>query len=366
MRQLTIPILALIIVCVSLLTLYSAVSLKEDSLYGSIFMRQLLWVGLGWVCFFIFAKVHYRGLLSFIYPFYAVVIITLLVVLAAGAVRLGAQRWIKIWWFNFQPSEFAKIALILVLSHYFSRKKLEDITLDTRRMSFYKGLIIPFMLIAVPFALIFKQPDLGTALIILFIFFGMAYFSGVRVVYIISVIAGGVFMLPLFWHFLRDYQRDRLLVFLDPNFDPLGAGYTIIQSKIAIGSGRFFGKGWLSGTQGQLNFLPESHTDFVFGIYSEETGFLGCMILILLYYLIIRKAFEISNRCGDNFGKLLSAGIGLMLGIQVYINISMTLGISPVVGVPLPLMSYGGSSVLLSFISLGILWNIDKNAGAFS
>ena len=159
---------------------------------------------------------------------------------------------------------------------------------------------------------------------------------------------------------LKDYQKDRLMVFLNPNSDPLGAGYTIIQSKIAIGSGRLMGKGWLGGTQGQLNFLPESHTDFIFGIFSEETGFLGSLFLLGLYYTIIRSSFRIAGGSDDNFARFFAFGIGLMLAMQVYINISMTLGITPVVGLPLPLMSYGGSSMLVSFASLGILQNIGK------
>lgn len=357
-RNYIIPISAFVIVCLSLFTLYSAVYPKNTFDGNSVFLRQLIWVILGWLAFLFFSRIPYRSLLNFIYPFYLLATFSLILVLAIGAMRLGAQRWIKIWWFNFQPSEFAKIAIILVLSRYFSRKGLDEIRLNVGNLSFCRGIVFPFLIIALPFGLILKQPDLGTALLLLFIFLGMAYFSGVKLRYIISVLCLGLALSPVFWHFLRDYQKDRILVFLNPNSDPLGAGYTVIQSKIAIGSGRFLGKGWLSGTQGQLNFLPESHTDFIFGIFSEETGFLGCLFLLALYYFIVRSAFSISERSGDNFGKLFSFGIGLMLSIQVYINISMTLGISPVVGVPLPLMSYGGSSMLVNFVCLGILQNI--------
>ncbi len=353
---------ALLIVCVSLLTLYSAVYPKNLFDSSSIFFRQMIWVVVGWLSFYIFSHIYYRKLLSFIYPFYFVVIATLVLVLIVGGMRLGAQRWIKIWWFNFQPSEFAKIALILVLSHYFSRKGIDHIRLNVGSLSFLKGIILPFLIILIPFGLIVKQPDLGTAVLLMFIFLGMAYFSGVKLRYITLVLAAGVLLSPVFWHFLRDYQKDRILVFLNPNSDPLGAGYTIIQSKIAIGSGRLLGKGWLSGTQGQLNFLPEAHTDFIFGIYSEETGFVGALFLLGLYFLLIYEAFRITDKTNDNFGKLFSFGIGLMVAIQVYINISMTLGISPVVGVPLPLMSYGGSNMMVNFVCLGILRNIDKRA----
>jgi rod shape determining protein RodA len=171
--------------------------------------------------------------------------------------------------------------------------------------------------------------------------------------------------MPLLWYVLRDYQKDRLMVFLNPNIDPLGAGYTLIQSKIAIGSGGLFGKGWLSGTQGQLRFLPESHTDFIFASFAEEWGFLGSVILIFLYYFLIREALTIAQRSGDHFAKLLALGIALMLGLQVFVNISMTMGLMPIVGLPLPLMSYGGSSVVVTFIALGILVNIDKRRAVF-
>lgn len=361
MRIRLIPVCALLIVCLSLLTLYSAVYTKGPLNVNSIFSRQLLWIVFGWLAFFIFGNIHYRKLFNFIYPFYIIVIFFLMLVLVIGGVRLGAQRWIKIWWFNLQPSEFAKLAIVLVLSNYFSHKGLTDIKLNAASLSFFRGMVAPFLIIAVPFLLILKQPDLGTALLLVLIFLFMVYFSAVKARYIFLVLTVAVALSPIFWNFLKDYQKDRLLVFLNPNSDPLGAGYTIIQSKIAIGSGRLLGKGWLSGTQGQLNFLPESHTDFIFGVFSEETGFLGCFFMLALYYLLVIQAFDICNKTDDNFGKFFSFGVGIMLAVQIYINISMTLGLSPVVGLPLPLMSYGGSSMLVTFISLGILQNINKN-----
>ncbi len=359
MRSNLIVILVLIITALSLFTLYSATH-NMPAREGSVFGRQLIWIICGWLIFFIFSRIYYRRLIGFIYPFYGLLIFFLILVLIIGGARMGAQRWIKLWWFNFQPSEFAKLAIILILSFYYSSKGLYDIALNTRRLSFLKGLVFPFLIILVPFGLILKQPDLGTGLMLSFIFLGMVYYSGVKVRYIVLVLFLGAFMTPWLWNFLKDYQKDRILVFLNPSHDPLGAGYTIIQSKIAIGSGKFFGRGWLSGTQGQLNFLPESHTDFIFCIFAEETGFLGCILLLSLYYFIVRQALKISENADDNFGKLLSFGIALMFSMQVYINISMTLGISPVVGLPLPLMSYGGSSILVTFASLGILKSIER------
>ena len=360
MSKYTIPIAAFLIVCLSLATLYSDIYPRNVFGESSVFLRQLIWIVMGGAAFFAFSRIYYRRLLNFIYPFYSLAVFLLAWVLAFGGARLGAQRWIKVWWFNLQPSEFVKLAIILVLSHYFSRKGLGEIRLDIRRLSFFRGMLLPFLIIALPFGLILKQPDLGTGLLLMLIFLSMVYFSGVKPRYIISILALGAIISPAFWHFLKDYQRDRLLVFLNPDFDPLGAGYTIIQSRIAVGSGRLFGKGWLSGTQGQLNFLPESHTDFIFGIFSEETGFLGFLFLLGLYLSIIYSCFKISEKSDDNFGKMFSLGVGTMLAFQMYINISMAIGLSPVVGLPLPLMSYGGSSLLVTFISLGIVQNINR------
>jgi rod shape determining protein RodA len=187
----------------------------------------------------------------------------------------------------------------------------------------------------------------------------------VRLKYFFILLATLTLPLPFFWHFLHDYQKQRLMVFLNPNIDPLGAGYTVIQSRIAIGSGGFFGRGWLHGSQSQLYFLPESHTDFIFATFSEQWGFLGSSILILLYFLIVRQGLKIAQRTQDTFGSLLAYGLTFLLGLQVFINISMNMGIAPVVGLPLPLMSYGGSSVLVTFIALGILVNIDRTRNVF-
>jgi rod shape determining protein RodA len=228
-----------------------------------------------------------------------------------------------------------------------------------------RAFILPFIFIAIPMGLIIEQPDLGSGAMVMIIFLAMLYLSGVRLRYILLFLLIGMLCFPVLWQILRDYQKDRLLVFLNPNIDPLGAGYTIIQSKIAIGSGGFLGKGWLCGTQSQLHFLPESHTDFIFATFAEEWGFLGSSVLLFLYYLLIRQGFAIAKRSGDNFGRLLAAGISFMLAIQIFINIAMNLGFAPVVGIPLPLMSYGGSSLFVTFLSLGILVNINKTRAVF-
>jgi rod shape determining protein RodA len=200
---------------------------------------------------------------------------------------------------------------------------------------------------------------------VLFIFMAMVYLAGVRLKYLIIFGVLAILATPLLWQILRDYQKERLSVFLNPNIDPLGAGYTIIQAKIAIGSGGFFGKGWLAGTQSQLHFLPESHTDFIFSTFVEEWGLFGGGLVLFLYYLLVRQGLCIAMRTGDHFGRLLAFGISLMLGIQICVNIAMNMGLAPVVGLPLPLMSYGGSSVVVTFIALGILVNIDKKRAVF-
>jgi rod shape determining protein RodA len=282
-----------------------------------------------------------------------------------GSARLGAQRWLKFGWFNFQPSELAKIVMTIFFARYFSRKNADDVSLLSGKFGIFRGLAVPFFFAAIPMGLIVEQPDLGTGMLLLFLFVSMLYLTNVKLRYIIILIVLIIIPLPFMWHFLRDYQKDRLMVFLNPNIDPLGAGYTVIQSKIAIGSGGFFGKGWLLGTQSQLRFLPESHTDFIFATFSEEWGLLGSFGLLFLYYLLIRQGFLIAQRTQDNFGRLMAFGISLMLAIQVIINVAMNIGFAPIVGIPLPLMSYGGSSVFVTFIALGILVNIDKRRAVF-
>lgn len=358
-------IIAVLISLIGISCIYSSTFAKEGRFWQVIYQRQILWVILGLLCFYLISNLNYRRIWDWTYPLYFLALLFLFFVFVLGVVRSGAQRWLKIAWFNFQPSEFAKLILIIFLSRYFSRKSADDINLPSARFGIFKGLVLPFIFIAIPMGLIIEQPDLGSGVIIVISFFSILYLTNVRFRYIFIFLMLMVLPLPFLWHFLRDYQKERLLVFINPNIDPLGAGYTIIQSKIAIGSGGFFGKGWLSGTQSQLRFLPESHTDFIFATFSEQWGFVGGIILIVLYYLIIRQGIIIAQRTQDAFGRLLAFGISLMLAIQVFVNIAMNLGLAPVVGLPLPLLSYGGSSVLVTFIALGILVNIDKTRSVF-
>ncbi len=367
MRRASILILviAVLIAVIGILSIYSSNYQKEGELWESIYKRQILWVLIGLLLFFLFSNFNYRRLWDVTYFLYAFALGSLFLVFILGIVRLGAQRWIKFAWFNFQPSEIAKLIMVIFLARYFSSKSADDISLAAGRLGIWRGLILPLIFAAIPIGLIIEQPDLGSGAMIFFIFIVMMYLGGIRLKLIIPFLLLGILSLPVLWHLLRGYQRERLLVFLNPNIDPLGAGYTVIQSKIAIGSGGFLGKGWLSGTQSQLHFLPESHTDFIFATFAEEWGLMGGLTLLILYYLLIRQAFFIAQRTSDYFGKLLAYGISLMLGMQVFVNIAMNLGFAPVVGLPLPLMSYGGSSVLVTFIALGILVNINKTRTVF-
>ena len=358
-------IIALCIATLGILSIYSSTSQKEGDFWQLTYKRQVFWVMIGVALFLLVSNFNYRRFWDATYLLYALTLALLLLVFILGAVRLGAQRWLKVAWFNFQPSEAAKLAVVVFLARYFSTKPAGALSLSVGSMGFVRGVLIPLAFVLVPVGLIIEQPDLGSGIIIFLILLIMLYVSGVRMAYILGFVLAGLSMLPVFWHMLRGYQKDRLLVFLNPNIDPLGAGYTIIQSKIAIGSGGIFGKGWMSGTQSQLRFLPESHTDFIFATFVEEWGFFGSAVLFFLYYLLIRQGLSIASRTSDSFGRLLALGICCMFAIQISINVAMNLGFAPVVGVPLYLMSYGGSSIAVTFASLGILANIDKQRSVF-
>jgi len=358
-------IAAILIAVIGIMSIYSSASRKEGELWETLCQRQMIWVALGLLAFWFFFKFNYRWLWDWTYFIYGVVVFLLSLVFILGIVRLGAQRWLNLVWFNFQPSEIAKLITIMFLAKYFSMKSVDDVALKASKFGLWRALILPFIFVAIPVFLIIEQPDLGSGAIVFMIFFIMLYLSNVKLRFIIIFLALLGLAIPVGWNFLRDYQKDRIMVFLNPNIDPLGAGYTVIQSKIAIGSGGFFGKGWLSGTQSQLKFLPESHTDFIFATFSEEWGFLGAVILIGLYFFIIQQGIRIAERTSDHYGKLLALGITLMLGMQTCVNISMNMGLAPVVGLPLPLMSYGGSSVIVTFIALGILANVSKTRAVF-
>lgn len=356
----TILFITIVILFFSLLTLYSSCHVKGEFLRRDIFFKQVVWIFVGLLVMWVFSGIDYRKFWDFAWALYILTVISLLLVLIFGRSVLGAQRWLELGGFNFQPSEFGKLVLIVVLSRYFSKKSFEELAIVKKQSSILKGFIIPLVITGVPAFLILAQPDLGTTIIYLFIFMILVFFVGVRLRYILVSLSLFLLISPFIWLSLRDYQKDRLLVFLNPNRDPLGAGYTIIQSKIAVGSGRLFGKGWFSGTQNQLNFLPERHTDFIYSTIGEEWGFLGSIILIILFYILIRRILRLTGLVHDPFAKNLCLCIAVLIFIQFFVNIAMTIGFMPVVGLPLPFISYGGSSLISFLLLTGIVLNISK------
>ncbi len=354
-------VITVAILFISILALFSSCHQKGEFVRRAIFFKQIAWAFLGLLFTFIFCKIDYRKLWDFVWPLYGFVIFTLILVLFFGRTRFGAQRWLDLGGFNFQPSEIGKFAVILALSRYFSQKSIEDLKIFRNRYSPLRGFVIPLSITFVISFLVAIQPDLGTALIYLFLFLFLAFFVKVKFKYILSFLGLILLSSPFFWFFLRGYQKDRLLVFLNPNRDPLGAGYTIIQSKIAVGSGRILGKGWLSGTQNQLNFLTERHTDFIFSTIGEEWGFFGSIVLIVLFYFLINRILKLSMKVYDPFAKNLCLCIASLIFIQFFINIAMTIGFMPVVGLPLPFISYGGSSLVSFLLLIGIVLNISKS-----
>jgi rod shape determining protein RodA len=353
----TLLVITFIICAGGLFILYSATQVKNLPFVESYVFRQMSWIAIATMALLLIVNISYQKFIDISYVLYAINVILLALVLILGSERLGAQRWFAIGDFAFQPSEFIKISFILVLASILGSKRVN--------LEYARGLALPLVSLAVPFVLVLIQPDLGTALLLLPIFFAMMYVGGARVKHLVILALSGLAVMPLFWHLLRDYQKQRLLVFLNPNVDPLGAGYTIIQSKIAVGSGGLIGKGWLSGTQNQLNFLPERHTDFIFSVIGEEWGLFGALILILLFFMIIRRSLDIASSTNDMYGKLVAVGIITLLTLQVVINIAMTIGFMPVVGIPLPLVSYGGSSMLTSFIAIALLLNVGMRRSRF-
>ncbi len=292
-----------------------------------------------------------RLLLRYAYIFYAVVFVLLVLVEIKGAIGGGAQRWIDLGIFQLQPSELMKPAIVLALARYFHGVSTEEIGRPSL-------LVVPILTTLVPTALIIKQPDLGTALLIMASAGGLLFMAGVRLWKFALVILAGGGALPLVWPFLHDYQKDRIRIFLDPERDPLGAGYHILQSQIALGSGGLFGKGFMAGTQSHLNFLPERQTDFIFTMLAEEFGMMGGMILLGLYVILLIYGYAIAFRCRHQFGRLVAIGLTTGFFVYFFINIAMVMGLAPVVGVTLPFISYGGTSLVTLMLCVGLLMNI--------
>ena len=310
--------------------------------------RHAVRFGAGVLLMLAVAIVDIRLWLRWAYLGYFVALVLLMAVEFSGSVGMGAQRWVNLGVIQLQPSEIMKIALVVALARYFHG-------VSTDNMGSIKVLLPPLMMTVLPVALVINQPDLGTALVLLMVSGGMFWLAGIRLWHMALVTSVTIFSVPIGWQFLHDYQRQRILTFLNPETDPLGAGYHILQSKIALGSGGLTGKGFLAGTQSHLDFVPEMQTDFIFAMLAEEFGLLGGLTLLALYALLITYGVTIALRSRNQFGRLMAMGIITTFFVYVFINIAMVMGLIPVVGIPLPLISYGGTSMLTVLIGFGLI-----------
>ena len=341
--------LVVIICATGILNLYSAGYNRGEG--TPLYVKQLYWLAVGLVVLFVTLLYDYRHLEKLSYPIYILSILLLLAVMFGGKMVSGSRRWLPLGPFAFQPAELAKIAIILALATYFNRRgRMEPMR--------FTDLIVPGVLVLLPVALIIKQPDLGSGIVIVLVAASLILFVGVRWRTLLGCALTMVMLSPVVWSFLKDYQRQRVLTFLDPAKDPLGAGYHILQSMIAVGSGQFWGKGFLQGTQSQLYFLPEQHTDFVFSVFAEEWGFVGSTVLLLLFTALALWGLSVARDCKERFGHLLALGVTALIFWQIFINLCMVTGFLPVVGIPLPLFSYGGSSLITTLLGVGFLLNI--------
>jgi rod shape determining protein RodA len=336
----------LVILCMGFLNIYSA-----SNAAGSPFhWKQLVWYMLGTLTAIFMLSFDYRQLSKWAPFLYVILCILLLAVLIVGKSAGGAQRWLPLGFMNLQPSEPAKLIMIIVLSSWFS--------LNYKSTYRLVDLWQPILLALIPAMMIYKQPDLGTSLFLIILLASIIYIANLEWKSYLIIMGSGMLAIPLAWKFMHDYQKKRILTFLNPASDPQGSGYHVIQSKIAIGSGQMFGKGFMHGSQAHLKFLPEVHTDFAFSIWCEEWGFAGAVILLLAFCLLLYRGLRIAANCKESFGTYLAFGITAMIFCQAAINICMVTGLMPVVGIPLPFISYGGSSIITSMAGAGIILNI--------
>ncbi len=348
--------LILLIFClnvIGLFNLYSATHGPHSRDVEPLFVQQIVWLLGGWTFFFILTFLDYIWVNKIIWIVYLLNVGALIYTDLLGKVVLGGQRWIDLHFFRYQPSETMKLCLILLLAR---------ILVNRNPMGFGMGireLLFPAVLILIPFALTVKQPDLGTAMMLIFIGGTMLFFSKIKKSILIFIAALTLVAVPLAWKYgLKEYQRNRVFTFLSPDQDPQGTGYNSIQSKIAVGSGKFFGKGFRMGTQSQLEFLPERHTDFIFSVLSEEWGFVGSIIVLMTFAFLFKVCFEISLQARDKYGALIVIGVTGYIFWHMFVNIGMVIGLLPIVGVPLPLLSYGGSGMLTTMAGLGLVSSI--------
>lgn len=340
-------LITLVLMAFGLLTVYSATSDASNRAFG-----QMLNMSIGLLVMWSVAQLPPQKLMRFAIPLYVVGVVLLVLVFLVGIKVNGARRWLPLGVTRIQPSEILKIAMPLMLAWYFHKY---EAALKLRHY------VVAGLLLLVPFALIAKQPDLGTAILVGAAGFYVIFFAGLPWKVILGILVAAGSAAPFLWTMLHDYQRRRIMTLIDPSSDPLGSGYHIIQSTIAIGSGGSFGKGWLQGTQTHLEFIPERHTDFIFAVFSEERGLLGNSILVLLYLMLIARGLMISANASTLFARVLGGSISLSFFTYAFVNMGMVSGILPVVGVPLPFMSYGGTALVTLFFGLGVLMSIQSH-----
>lgn len=314
--------------------------------------RQIVRLSIAFIVMFFVAQIPQQTLYHWAPWFFALGIILLILVLVAGDVGKGAQRWLNLYVIRFQPSEMMKLVTPMMLAWYLCEKPFPP------KVS---SLIISLALVILPTMLIARQPDLGTALLVAAAGFFVVFFGGIRWRVLFGALFTMLALIPVLWQFMHDYQKQRVLTLLDPESDPLGSGYHIIQSMIAIGSGGIYGKGWLNGTQSQLDFIPERTTDFIYAVFAEEFGIMGAIVLLSLYAFIIIRGLYIAANAQDSFGRLLAGSLSMTFFVYLFVNIGMVSGILPVVGVPLPLVSYGGTSMVTLMAGFGMLMSISTN-----
>ena len=344
------PLLALAVTGMGVATVYSATHTPGTHGLTPLALRQITWLVAGGIGMLLVLTFDYRRLEQSSGLLYAAVVVAVMLVPIVGRVGGGSRRWITLGPISLQPSEFMKLALVIVLARYFAHMRQSRLGL--------REAIVPLVLTAVPGIAILAQPDLGTVTVLGIVSLTMLVLGGVRLRWLAALASPIVVLAPLLWGHLKGYQQRRILTFINPDMDPLGAGYHVIQSKIAVGSGMMWGKGFLQGTQNHLNFLPEQHTDFIFSVFAEEWGFVGAGVLMALYLALVLRGLLIAARSRDRFGVLLVLGVTSIVFWQVVVNVGMTTGLMPVVGIPLPFFSYGGSSLLCLLVGIGLVMNV--------
>ena len=346
------------IILLGFIAISSVSSNSHDFMFSFILKKHTLWVIVGFILYFALLVMPMTIINDWAYVLYFLGLFFLLVILIIGDYTQGSRRWLDLGVVNFQPSEMIKLLLIFALARYL------DVNNEEKPLEL-KSLVIPLSIVLIPAILILLEPDLGTALSLCFIGGAMLFFVGISKVALIYMFFVTFTVSPFGWLLLKDYQKERILSFLDPSCDPLGSGYNVLQSMIAIGSGGMIGKGYMDGTQSQLYFLPERHTDFIFSVFSEEWGFVGGVLLICCYAVLLFDGLYVAKFAKNKFFSLVAFGICMSIFFQVFVNLGMIMGMLPVVGIPLPLFSYGGSSIIITMIALGFLQRIYKSSFVF-